>query len=759
MRDMLLVGGFAMPYGTVVGVGGAIFAGLMLHFGIEKTAIGLILSLVQLTGLLQLVTFRLTDLAHPRALILGVGTLEILFTISVITVPFWVPPDFMFAAVVLLVGLGWAASNVHVPTFNSWFASIIPSEMRGRFISRRTFVQYVVGIVASLLAGKFIDTVPGLPGFAGLYFVALVFGLMTYWVLLRTPLPQLSTQARKTEETESHLVRILTPLRHKEYRTFVIFNMVWTLVAAMPGPYYNIFMIEALHLSYSTIALFTSAQMIIMGLGFRFWGVVVDRFGGKPMMQLLFIPAAAMPALWAFATPTAYYTVPVAMLFGGLMWSGLSISNSIMLYTIIPQHGQKSSYFAVWSVSLGLVNSLAPALGSGVMKVLSGLHVEAFGLTFDNYHALFILTSVANVAPALLLVTLPELGSQRPGYVISQLTRGNPFSLAYNFFLLGRSDTAARRADVLRSLGRSRSPLAVKRLVAALDDPVPEVRQSAALALGDSNQAEAVEALLAHLTDTESDIRAEAARALGSLQEQSAVPALVNALNGDDPELQIAAAEALGKIDDPAARDALVARLRGPFDRALIPTIIESLSYPINDGPLGDLRMIRPAITMLPRFRSRVIKTQLLNAVARCLGADDTLLTLIVQDPYERDSQLQNLVDKTRKALLQLRWPEERELLVATTFERMALARTENRIPLFIEMAPKLAEMIRERFTASRPGDPPQMVEEGCAALIALEANRQLETMDERGVIFTVLVLHRVGTQALNEQDLHTARE
>jgi hypothetical protein len=40
MRDMLFVGGFAMPYGTIVGVAGPIFAGLMLQMGVEKAAIG-----------------------------------------------------------------------------------------------------------------------------------------------------------------------------------------------------------------------------------------------------------------------------------------------------------------------------------------------------------------------------------------------------------------------------------------------------------------------------------------------------------------------------------------------------------------------------------------------------------------------------------------------------------------------------------------------------------------------------------------------
>jgi MFS family permease len=751
MRDMLILGAGLMPYGTIASVSSAIFAGYMLFLGIEKAAIGLILSLVQVTGLLQLVTFRLTDRFHPRSMVVGLGTLEVLFGVSVITIPFWVPSGWEFYAVVGLLGSAWALANTYAPTFNAWFAGIIPSDMRGRYISKRTFFQYGVGIAVSLLAGKFIDLVPGYKGFGILYGVALASGWIAFWVLYRTPLPVLARSVEEHARNESHWRRILQPLRHKEFRTFVVFNVVVTLTIAMPGPYYTIFMIDSLHLSYSAIAVLTSTQMVIMGFGFRFWGAVVDRFGGKPMLQLLFIPAAAMPALWAFATPSMYYTVPIAMFFGGLFWAGLSIATSIMLYTIIPQNGQKSSYFAIWSVSVGLAGSAAPALGSAVMKILTGVHFNWGGFVFDNYHALFILATVASVIPALLIRSLPDLGAQRPGYVVSQLTRGNPFLLAYNIFLLTRSDSSTRRADLLRSLGRSHNPLAVKRIVEALDDPTPGVRRAAALALAETNHTEAVEALTKYLGDPESDIRLECAQALGKLEERTAVPLLTEALNSDRIDLQVAAAEALGHIDDSAARDALVEKLNGPFERSLSPVIVEALSNPIEDGPLGDLRAIRPAAAMMTAFGSPVVRTQLLNAIIRCLGEGDRFLALLSEDPYERDEHLYDLIGKTRAVLLDLPWPEEEDLRVATTFERMALAQAENRIEAYIQTTAHLAGLIRTHFARTSSDGTPSTVEEACSALIALEANGQLESLQEKGMTFAVLALHRASTQTRNE--------
>ena len=747
MRDMLLVGGFAMPYGTIVGVAGPIFSGLMLQYGIEKAAIGIIVSLAQFTAVLQTITFRLTDLPNPRALVIGVGTFEILFTVSVITAPLWVPAQWTFVAVVALVMLGWGSAQLLIPTFNTWFAGIVPPELRGRYISRRTFVQYSVGIAASLLAGRFIDAVPGYGGFAVLYGVACVFGLATYWVLFRTPLPRLGGSDDDDEGRRSHWQQLLTPLRNAEYRWFVAFNLLLTAVLTLPGPYYNVFMIDHLSLSYSTIAVFTSTQMVVIGLGFRLWGAIVDRFGGKPMIQLLFVPTIVMPSLWAFASPESYWTVPLAMILGGLGYSGLSIANSIMLYAIIPQDGRKSSYFATWSVSVGVASAVAPALGSAVIGLLDGVEITILGAAFNRYHVLFMLASACGVVPGLMVARLPQLGSDRPGVVISQLRRGNPFSLAYNFFLLGRAGEPNRQAGLLRSLGRSRSPLAVGKLLASLEDPNPDVRRSATLALGDTGQPEVLEVLTRHLADAESDIRREAARALGALREGAAVVHLVEALDDSDPEVRMAAADALGKLPEPESRDALVERLRGPFDRSLMPVIVDALSHgPYGESP-GDTRMVPIAADLLPRFRSRAVRHQVIQAVARALGFGAALVRVSQMNPYDRDANLQERIGAARTMIGDLPWSAEEALGVVTRFERMARAVSDGASDRFYALAASVAADI-SRISDGVGSEVPTEVSVGCALPGQLQDNGYLSESEDHGIMFIVLLIQRMVARA-----------
>lgn len=57
-------------------------------------------------------------------------------------------------------------------------------------------------------------------------------------------------------------------------------------------------MLDHLGISYKTIAVFSAAFMLTSILGYRLWASLVDRFGSKPVLQILILPATFLPVLW-----------------------------------------------------------------------------------------------------------------------------------------------------------------------------------------------------------------------------------------------------------------------------------------------------------------------------------------------------------------------------------------------------------------------------------------------------------------------------
>lgn len=98
----------------------------------------------------------------------------------------------------------------------------------------------------------------------------------------------------------------------------------------------------------------------------------------------------------------------------------------------------------------------------------------------------------------------------------------------------------------------------------SLNDPSPEHRQTgmaALAAIGEPN-AEAVKRAENALQDPDPQVRQSAALALGEMNAYAAIPWLKQAL-GDSPEVAFGAAKALTKLGDSSGRDVLIAVLAG----------------------------------------------------------------------------------------------------------------------------------------------------------------------------------------------------
>lgn len=117
------------------------------------------------------------------------------------------------------------------------------------------------------------------------------------------------------------------------------------------------------------------------------------------------------------------------------------------------------------------------------------------------------------------------------------------------------------RAVAAEVLGYMANPAAINPLLERLQDENPKVREAVAGALGDIREAIAVPGLLVALHDPHPDVREASAWALGNIGDPSAIPDLLITLEADAIHIRWSAIEALGKIGDPAAVKGLIAVL------------------------------------------------------------------------------------------------------------------------------------------------------------------------------------------------------
>jgi len=641
LHAFVISGTFWGAWSRVVGIGSAVFTGYALWLGATEAEIAYFVSIASVTSLAQIVSSPLIGrIRNPKRFVFIAGLFEMLFRLSIVIVPPLLFGESRILVLGLLLGVGLAFGHINSPIYSGWLANIIPEDIRARYIGRKTNANLIAGIVTGFAAGYYLDLFPAedaYDGFWSLFVVATGIGILGYIRLM--PVPYLGDQA--SERRRGHP---LQAFRNPRFTALAVFFLTWTFSHGIAGPFYSVFMLKQLNISYTTVAVFNNVFMISMIVGYKVFGPLVDRYGSKAILNILIPPTLITPILWTFNRPDAYGLIPVAMGLNGMLHAGILTSVSSLLYASIPDDANKTSFFAAWSTAINLAYACSPLVGSYFVTLYEPYQFQVFGYPVGNLQLVFLTSAATVLVPIATLGLVQDSRSKSTRELLSQIGKGNILSFVYGSLVFDRAGET-RRARAARWMGRSQSPMALDRLIDALDDASPEVRRQAARGLGEARSREAVSHLLDELKDEESDIRTEAAEALGKIGDPAVIDPLIDALDDPDSRVQISAIRALHDIGGEEADELLFWKFGEEVNRATFPTLADVLARS------RDLRMIRPTLERMTRYRSPAIRLQLLNSVTIALGARRRFYRMISLDPIERASRVTALLEQASRRL------------------------------------------------------------------------------------------------------------
>jgi MFS family permease len=642
LRHFTLSGALWSIYGPNATPAAALFSGYALSVGITEAQIAFLVGLSALVGLWELFAFPVSHfLARHRRLMVGMGAIEITAASAVILVGL-IAPHLRFAVMAVLLLIAYAIGHTNSPPFNSWLSNVLPEEVRGRYIGGRMFIISITAMVYIAVASAWLDWQHKTYGaFAAMFVIGWIAGILGYLLLLNTPYPNTEEEPR-----ESIWHSLALPLRNRPFVLLMAYFGCWTAASSMAGAFYGVYMINQLKLSYGTIAIFTNLTLAMMMVGYLAAGNITQRYGSKPLTQLLIIPVAAVPLMWAFATPDTYrWVVPIACVINGFAISGLGVSASNLLYKLLPRGEGNSVYFAMWAAALAVGAALGPFAG-GLLKDTLPATISVGTLDFSALQTIFLIAAAAHVLPVILSAVLVEGEATSPRYLLGQF-RGNLLYMAFSYGLYAMARKDETRGDALRRLGRAGSPLAVDRLVRGLDHVSPQVRKGAVKGLGEGRFPEAVQPLVDELEDKESDVRAEAAEALGKIGAGHGP--LFEALHDDDPRVRQSAAVGLSQLQTEEAREALLQALQDEPDRVLFPTLVEAVARG------EDLRGVAPALDGLARLTAPVVRMHVINGICQIIGEKNHFYRLATADELAEGRMREKMMARIRRLLSRVR--------------------------------------------------------------------------------------------------------
>ncbi len=399
---------------------GSVIIGYMLHLGASAAEIGLIASVPMLAQLaspfaayLGGVAGRLKGVTAVTALV-GRGLWLLAASLPVLGVPAAWQPTFIVALV--LVSSFFQASTATLWT--SWLGGVVPESRRGRYFGFRTGVVGVVGMLANLGAGWFLDRVDAPLNFQvvlGVGVVAAVLGALLLLLHYEPP----TTYARP------HFRAVFrTPWQDPNFRKLLVFGVYWQTSVLIAAPFVFSYFLTELTMSFTQIAVWSVIASLSALFTTSWWGRVADRYGNKVVLAIgTTVAGSLMPLSWILATEDRLWPVWFSAFFDALAWGAIGPAIFNLALASAPKEN-RTAFIAMYSLTTGVAGFVGGVLSGPLLVLFSKLEPTLLGFTWTGFHSLFLVSGLLRLQAWRFLRPVQETQAWRTRDVLRTLRPG-----------------------------------------------------------------------------------------------------------------------------------------------------------------------------------------------------------------------------------------------------------------------------------------------------------------------------------------------
>lgn len=389
---------------------GSVLIGYMLHVGATPFQIGLVSSVPLLAQASSPFAAWLAGLAGRRkvltALLATLG--RALWVLAAFLPQLPIPPEARATFLVALVAVSSLFQASAGTLWASWMGDVVPDRERGRYFGLRTGIIGVVGMLANLGAGWFLDRV-GIPlNFQIVIGASVVLaGIGIYLYLLHYEPPPTSPRLSLHET-------LLKPWRTPNFRRFLLFSIYWQLSVLLAAPFVIPYFLDQLRMTFTQVAIWSAIASMTALLTTAQWGRVADRVGNKAVLAIgTFLAGSSLPLCWILAGLTGNLVfIWISAVFDALAWGAIGPAFFNLALASSPREN-RATFIAMYSLATGLAGFVGGVLSGPLLTLFLPLGFTVGGVQWTGFHSLFVLSGVLRMLAWLPLRPVKETNAWR----------------------------------------------------------------------------------------------------------------------------------------------------------------------------------------------------------------------------------------------------------------------------------------------------------------------------------------------------------
>jgi len=335
-----------------VGFGASYFSPFALILNATATEMGILYAVISLfPSLIQLRATTLIERFSRKAIVRFAAMSRILLLIPIILtgVLFYFGVPHMVWLLIALVGLYYMFGAISIPVWFSWMGLLVPEKGKGDYFSKRNRVAGFFGVITMIIAGLILDEAKRigvqtgntigftLLGFGLLFALAGIFKIGSWNLLGKQYEPRLKVGKKDYFSFREFLKRGLsTP-----FGRFTLFRGVFSVAVGISTPFWAVYMLKTLELSYIWYMMITVSAIIFQLIFLPLLGKFSDRFGNIKLMRTCSWLIVTIPILWITSTfihgdmAVKLYLLIVPSVVGGFAWAGFNLGANNYIYDAV----------------------------------------------------------------------------------------------------------------------------------------------------------------------------------------------------------------------------------------------------------------------------------------------------------------------------------------------------------------------------------------------------------------------------------------
>ncbi|MDO8685611.1 MAG: MFS transporter [Clostridiales bacterium] len=390
--------------------GGNFLTGLLLLLNADDAFMGLVTIISMLGNVLQVFSSLILERFPKRKhiLIIARGLIHLFNIVIIGLIPvLHIKNQGKLLLVIITIMLISMVNALSSPGFMIWHIKSIPEGIRARYFSflsiTNNIIIYSIVLGSSVIADKFKNSGNGLQGLLLLRLAAVLFAVLDIIFLFK-----IKEYPNEQDGNAMKLLQILiSPFKEKKYLITVSIACLWNFTANLPGPYYNIYLLKDLGVSYSYLNIINMLNIPILIILTPLWAKRIrDTSWFKTLCFSMGIYLLNFVGL-SFVSSKTMILYPISMVFAFIFAPGINLTFANIPFINIPQKNQ-TNYIGFYATMTSLAALLGVTFSRKFISLTENFKINVFGIQMGNKQYLMIVTALLMILAVIIIYFLQK---------------------------------------------------------------------------------------------------------------------------------------------------------------------------------------------------------------------------------------------------------------------------------------------------------------------------------------------------------------